>query len=211
MGASPDEHHRDIGEMENQVNQPIEIPQIQYTDKVADKSVAVQRQVLSRTTETKAPEYIGAVAGKYPVGWTRPSGDAGKDVQGEILLFGKGRIRKALTLSLMVLDDVADDAFKVESDKTNVSLTIASVAGKQRIFKLTGLVHETTGVKVAQKKGNQTVSLKLVKEEKTWHKLLDDRQHATQSSTHCLTKEAVADDTARSNTDITSRVSQTIL
>ena len=40
------------------------------------------------------------------------------------------------------LDDVAHDAFKAKSDKTNVSLTIASVAGKQRIFKLTGLAHE---------------------------------------------------------------------
>ena len=37
------------------MNQHIEIPQIQYTDKVVDKSVAVQRQVSQRTTETKAP------------------------------------------------------------------------------------------------------------------------------------------------------------
>ena len=76
----------------------------------------------------------------------------------------KGRIRLAFTSSLMVVDDVADDAFKVESDKTNVFLTIASVAVKQRIFKLTGLADETTGVKVAQKKGKQTVSLKLREE-----------------------------------------------
>ena len=96
---------------------------------------------------------------------------------------------------------MTDDASKVGSGKTNVSLTIASVAGKQRIFKLSGLAHEITGVKVAQKKGKQTVSLKLAKEEKTWHKLLDDAS----------TKEAVADDTASSNTDITSCVSQTTL
>ena len=102
----------------------------------------------------------------------------------------------------MGLGDVTYDAFKVESDKINVSLTIASVAGKQRIFTLTGLVHDITGVKVAQKKGKQTVSLKLAKkEEKTWHKLLDD----------VSTKEAVADDTANSNTSITSRVSKTAL
>ena len=94
---------------------------------------------------------------------------------------------------------MTDDAFKVESGKTNVSLTIASVAGKQRIFKLTGLTHEITGVKVAQKKGKRTKLAK--KEEKTWHKLLDDAS----------TKEAVADDTASSNTDITSCVSQTTL
>ena len=55
------------------------------------------------------------------------------------------------------------DAFKAESGKTTVSLIIASVAGKQRIFTLTGLAHEITGVKVVQKKGKQTVSLKLAK------------------------------------------------
>ena len=74
------------------------------------------------------------------------------------------------------------------------------------------MAHEITGVKVAQKKGKETVSLKLAKlEEKTWHKLLEDRQHATESSHIVSTKEAVADDTANSYTDITSRVSQTTL
>ena len=58
------------------------------------------------------------------------------------------------------------------------------------------MAHEITGVKVAQK---------------TWHKFLDDRQHATESSHIAPTKEAVADDTANSNTDITSCVSQTTL
>ena len=40
----------------NQVNQHIEMPQIQHTDRVADESVVSQRQISSRTTETKAPE-----------------------------------------------------------------------------------------------------------------------------------------------------------
>ena len=97
------------------------MPQIQCTDKVAVDSVAVQRQVSSRTTETKH------------------------------------RIFK-LTVNIC----------------------------KQRIFKL--IEHEITGVKVAQK---------------TWQKLLDDRQHATESSHIATTKEVVADDTANSNTDIT--------
>ena len=52
-GARVNEHHRAIREMDNQVNQYIEMPQIQYTDKDADDSVAVQRQVSPRTTETK--------------------------------------------------------------------------------------------------------------------------------------------------------------
>ena len=52
-GARVNEHHRAIREVENQVNQHIEMPQIQHTDKVADDSVAVQRQVSPRTTGTK--------------------------------------------------------------------------------------------------------------------------------------------------------------
>ena len=73
---------------------------------------------------------------------------------------------------------------------------------KQRIFKLIDLAQEIIGVKVAQKKGKQTVSLKLAKKEKkTWHKLLDDAS----------TEEAVADDTANRNTSITSRVNQMTL
>ena len=94
---------------------------------------------------------------------------------------------------------MSDDAFKVESG--SVSLTIASVLGKQRMFRLIGLAHEITGVKVAQKKGKHTVFLKLSKEEKTRHRLLDDASK----------KGAVADDTASSNTDIAFCVSQTTL
>ena len=64
-----------------------------------------------------------------------------------------GKNTVSIYLELDGLDDVADDAFKVESGKTNVSLTIASVAGKHRLLKLTGSAHVITGVKVAQKKG----------------------------------------------------------
>ena len=198
VDTGPDKchRHRAIGEMANQMKQHIEIPQIQYT------SVAVQRQVSPRTTETKAPQYIGAVAGKYQ--WDdRPGGDADKDEKGEAIAeccWSEGKNTVSTCLELDGLDDVTEDALKADSNKTNVSLTIASVAGKQRIFKLTGMAHEITGVKVAQKKGKQTVSLKIAKkDEKTWHKLLDDAS----------TKEAVADDTANGNTDIISCVSQT--
>ena len=58
------------------------------------------------------------------------------------------------------------------------------------------MAHEITGVKVAQK---------------IWHKLLDDRQHATESSHMASTKEVVADAIANSNTDFTFRVNQTTL
>ena len=45
VDTGPDEHHRAIREMDNPRNQHKEMPQKQYTDKVADESVAVQRQV----------------------------------------------------------------------------------------------------------------------------------------------------------------------
>ena len=110
------------------------------------------------------------MTGKYQED-DRPGGDADKDVQGEAITkycLSEGKNTVSIYLELEGLDDVADDAFiKVESGKTNVSLAIASVAGKQRIFKLTGLAHEITGVKVAQK-GKQTFYPKLAKnEEKT--------------------------------------------
>ena len=139
------------------MNQHIEMPQIQYTDKVADRSVAVRRQVSPRTSETKAPEYIGAVAGKCQ--WDdRPGGDADKDVQGEaITKYCWSEVKKTVSIYLELdgLDDVADDAFRVESDKTNVPLTFAPFAGQQRIFKLAGLAHEITGVRLPRRKENR--------------------------------------------------------
>ena len=72
---------RAIREVDNQVNQHIEI---QHTDKVADESVAVQRQVSPRTTETKAPEYQ----------WDdRPGGDARQGRPRRSSAGQKGRIR----------------------------------------------------------------------------------------------------------------------
>ena len=49
VDTNPDKchRHRAIGEMSNPRNQHIDIPQIQYTDKVADESVVVQRQISS--------------------------------------------------------------------------------------------------------------------------------------------------------------------
>ena len=80
-----------------------------------------------RTTETKAPEHQ----------WDdRSGGDADKDVQGEAITkycWSEGKNTASIYLELDGLDVVTDDAFKVQSYKTKVSLTIASVAGKQRI------------------------------------------------------------------------------
>ena len=101
VDTSPDKchRHRAIGEMANPRNQHIEMPQIQYTDKVADESVAVQRQVSPRTTETKAPEHQ----------WVdRSSGDADEDVQGEAIdkyCWSEGKNTVNIYLELDGLDD----------------------------------------------------------------------------------------------------------
>ena len=57
LGTRVNEHRRAIREMDNQVNQHIHVPQSQHTDKVADDSIVIQRQISHRITETKAPEH----------------------------------------------------------------------------------------------------------------------------------------------------------
>ena len=114
-----------------------------------------------------------AVAGKYQ--WDdRPRRDTVKDVQGEAVTkysWSEGKNTVSIYLELDGLDDVTVDSFKAESGKTNVSLTKASVAGKQRIFKLTGLEHEITGAKVGRKTDGFPEARE--EEEKTWNKLLE--------------------------------------
>ena len=150
VDTNPDKchRHRAIGEMANPRNQHIEIPQIQYTDKVADESVAVQRQISPRTTETKAPEHQQD---------DRSGGDADKDVQGVA-------ITKRCWSGGKKMITICKQRF------FNLTITVRT----QQFVKLVDLAHKIPGVKVAQK---------------TWHKLLEDDS----------TKEAVADDTANSN------------
>ena len=163
VDTGPDQHHRAIGEMDNQMNQHIEMPHIQRLLLYSDKFRREPPRPRHPSTLEQWPASISGMTDQVETPTT-----------------------VSIYLELDCFDDVGDGAFKVESGKTNVSLTIASGAGKQRIFTLTGLAHEITGVKVAQKKGKQTVSLKLAKKEKkTLHKLLDDAS----------TKEVVADDT----------------
>ena len=50
-------------------------------------------------------------------------------------------------------DDVVKEVFGRETGDTDVYITIASVAGKQRVFWLTGLASEITGVEVARVEG----------------------------------------------------------
>ena len=64
------------------------------------------------------------MAGKYQ--WAdRPGGDADKDVQGEAIAkycWSEGKNTVSIYLELDGLDDVADDAFKVEFCKTHTLL-----------------------------------------------------------------------------------------
>ena len=135
--------------MANPKNQHIEILQIQSTDKIADDSIVIQRQISPRSTETKVPEHQQD---------DRSGGDADKDVQGEALT-------KHCWSGGKKMISICKQRF--------FNLTI--IVCTQQIFSLIDLAHEIPGVKVAQK---------------TWHKLLNDAS---------TTKDAVADDTANSN------------
>ena len=90
----------------------------------------------------------------------RSGGDADKDVQGEVISkysWSDGKKTVSIYIELDGLDDVAEDAFRAEAGETDVSITIVSVAGKQRTFRFTGLANEITGVEVAQRKGRQLI------------------------------------------------------
>ena len=107
----------------------------------------------------EAHDRVHEAAGKYR--WDdRSGGDADKDVQGEAISkfsWSDGKKTVSIYIELDSSDDVAEDAFRAEAGETDVSITIASVAGKQRTFRFTGLANEITGVKVAQKKGKQLI------------------------------------------------------
>ena len=151
------------------------------------------RQLSPRTTETKAPEHQQD---------DRSGGDADKDVQGEAVTkysWPEGKNAVSIHLELDGLDDVTEDAFKAESGKTNVSLTIASVAGKQRIFTLTGLAHEITGVKVCPEE-MKTDGFPEARERRK-------RKLGISCSVKPSTKEAVADEHRRTATQVSHLVS----
>merc|ERR1719436_51406 len=83
-----------------------------------------------------------------------------------------GKKQVSVYIELDGLDDLAEDAFTTTSDETSVSLAFV-LDGKKRTFSLAGLNAEITNVKLQQKKGKNTVVLKLVKkEEEAWYKLL---------------------------------------
>eukprot|EP00930_Biecheleria_cincta_P042850 TRINITY_DN2948_c0_g1_i1.p1 TRINITY_DN2948_c0_g1~~TRINITY_DN2948_c0_g1_i1.p1 ORF type:complete len:619 (-),score=212.27 TRINITY_DN2948_c0_g1_i1:77-1933(-) len=126
------------------------------------------------------PKWEGTVSGKYQ--WddaNKKNRDADKDVGvGEAISkysWGDGKKQVSIYIELDGLDDCPESAFKATSGEKDVSLTIASVAGKQRTFSMKDLAQEITGVKVNQKKGKNMVVLKLTKkEEAPWYKLQEN-------------------------------------
>merc|ERR1712066_338980 len=86
-----------------------------------------------------------------------------------------GKKQVSIYIELEGLDDLAEDAFTTTTpSEKSVSLIINGLAGKRRSFALSGLSEEVTGVKLQQKKGKNTIVLKLQKkEEKSWFKLVE--------------------------------------
>ena len=109
--------------------------------------------------DEQADDRVQEAAGEYQ--WDdRSGGDADKDVQGEATSkysWSDEKKTVSIYIELDGLDDVVEEAFRAGAGDTDVSITIASVAGKQRMFRLTGLANEIAGVKVAQKKGKQLI------------------------------------------------------
>ena len=117
-----------------------------------------------------APEYIGAVAGKYQ--WDdQPGGDADKDVQGEAItkyFWSERKNAASIFLELDGWDDVADDAFKVETDKTKCMS-----------------YHRLSRRHAANFQAHWLGARSSRREKKTWHKLLDDPSARNRKLTHC--------------------------
>ena len=119
---------------------------------------ALRRQRLRYGAKARIDEQtddrVQEAAGEYQ--WNdRSGGDADKDVQGEATSkYSSSDEKKTVSIyiELAGLDDVVEEAFRAGAGDT------ASVASKQRLFRLTGLANEIAGVKVAQKKGKQLIN-----------------------------------------------------
>ena len=127
VNTSPDKchRHRAIGEMANPRNQHIEIPQIQHTDKDADDSIVIRRQISPRTTETKADEHQQD---------DRSGGDANKDIQGESFT------KHCWSGGKKVISICKQRFF-------TLTITVCTL----HFLKIIDLAHEIPGVNVAQK------------------------------------------------------------
>jgi hypothetical protein len=117
-------------------------------------------------------------SGKYQWEEASKGGDADSHLSaGEAITkysWSDGKKIVSIYIVLDGLDEVSEDAITTVSGEKNVSITIASVAGKRRCFALTCLKYEITGAKVTRKKGKNTVVLKLQKkDERAWCDLLE--------------------------------------
>jgi len=124
------------------------------------------------------PKWEGTVSGKYQWDDSSKKNRDADAAAGEAISkysWGDGKKQVSIYIELDGLDDCPESAFKATSGEKDVSLTIDSVAGKQRSFTMKDLAQEITGVKVNQKKGKSMVVLKLIKKEETpWYKLQEN-------------------------------------
>ena len=160
VDTGPDEHHRAIGEMADQMFQHFEMAQIQFT-KLLMSLLRYSDKFRREPPRPRHPNALAQWLGECQLHDRTGENASTRTSKAKPLpntAVQKPRLTVSIHLELDGLDDVADDAFKVEYGKADVSLTTASVAGKQRIFKLTGLAHQITGVKDAKKKRKQKVS-----------------------------------------------------
>eukprot|EP00933_Yihiella_yeosuensis_P048638 TRINITY_DN4492_c0_g2_i2.p1 TRINITY_DN4492_c0_g2~~TRINITY_DN4492_c0_g2_i2.p1 ORF type:complete len:212 (+),score=76.31 TRINITY_DN4492_c0_g2_i2:69-638(+) len=132
-----------------------------------------------KAEEAPKETYDGVVQGKYQ--WdndTAGKKSADDDASQAITKYSwsDGKKTVSIYVELDGLDDVAEDALKASSGEKEASLTISAIGSppRKRVLKLSGLLNEIDGVKLTQKKGKNTVVLKLQKkEEQPWHNLLE--------------------------------------
>ena len=85
VDTGPDEHHCGHGEMDNQLNQNIEMPQIHTLTKLQTSLFRYSGNSRREPPRSRNPcTLIGAVVGKSQRD-DRPGGDTDKDVQGEAI------------------------------------------------------------------------------------------------------------------------------
>merc|ERR1719382_1377964 len=120
------------------------------------------------------PVWEGCAAGKYQWDENRKAVDLDMGDAITKYSWSDGKKQVSIYIELEGLDDLAEDAFVVDSGEKECSLVIAMSDSKKKRFALSSLSEEIDGVKLVRKKGKNTVVLKLQKkEEKSWFQLVE--------------------------------------
>merc|ERR1719463_583687 len=96
----------------------------------------------------EGPDYDGVVKGKYD--WGADTGNkkgADDDVKGEAITkyaWSDGKKAVSVYVEMEGLDDVAEDALKVESGESDFTFTITAIGSppKQKVLRMAGLANE---------------------------------------------------------------------